>query len=423
VKRPADVTRMLAPSPAEAPVDSILTVEDFEGLEETFDNSADLICLSHLRWNFVYQRPQHLMSRCARERRVFFIEEPIMVDKGRPRLHSHLDESGVCVVVPELPHDTNENDVPAILRGLIDGMYERCGIHEPVLWYYTPMARTFTRHLRARAIVYDCMDELSNFAGASASLRFLEAELFESADVVFTGGVSLYEAKKKFHSNIHPVPSSIDVDHFRKSRTITSDPSDQRGIPRPRLGFAGVIDERLNVDLLRAVAAAHPEWQFVMIGPTVKIDPDILPRHDNLHYLGQKPYADLPAYFAGWDVALLPFALNDATRFISPTKTPEYLAAGLPVVSTSIRDVVRPYGAGGLVQIADTAQEWADAVLKALHQCQDSALKSTLLQRADDYLKDMSWDRTWMGMMAQLDIAIAKRDALKPLRAWARPIS
>jgi len=179
----------------------------------------------------------------------------------------------------------------------------------------------------------------------------------------------------------------------------------------------------LNVDLLRAVAAAHPEWQFVMIGPTVKIDPDILPRHDNLHYLGQKPYADLPAYFAGWDVALLPFALNDATRFISPTKTPEYLAAGLPVVSTSIRDVVRPYGAGGLVQIADTAQEWADAILKALHQCQDSALKSTLLQRADDYLKDMSWDRTWMGMMAQLDIAIAKRDALKPLRAWARPIS
>ena len=421
MKRSADLIRTPSPSPAEVPMDSMLMFEDFEELEETFDNGADLICLSHLRWNFVYQRPQHLMSRCARERRVFFIEEPIMVDRGSPRLRSRMDESGVCVVVPQLPHDTNPNDVPAVLRELMDRMYERCGIHEPVLWYYTPMARTFTRHLHARAIVYDCMDELSNFAGASASLRFLEAELFESADVVFTGGVSLYEAKKKFHSNIHPVPSSIDLDHFMKSREITSDPPDQRRISRPRLGFAGVIDERLNVDLLRAISAAHPECQFVMIGPIVKIDPDILPRHDNIHYLGQKPYADLPAYFAGWNVALLPFALNDATRFISPTKTPEYLAAGLPVISTSIRDVVRPYGTAGLVQIADTAQEWTDAILRALHQCKDPVLKSTQLQRADDFLKDTSWDRTWMGMMALLDIAIAKRDAMKPLRAWARP--
>lgn len=404
---------------AQASTDPLWLYEDFEELEETFDNSGDLICLSHLRWNFVYQRPQHLMSRCARERRVFFIEEPITVDTDSPHLHSHVDESGVCVVVPQFPHDPQPRDNPSILKHLIDEMYERCGIHEPVLWYYTPMARAFTRHLQARAVVYDCMDELSNFSNAPASMKSLEAELLEAADVVFTGGVSLYEAKKTLHANIHPFPSSIDFNHFRKSRTITFDPVDQRHIAQPRLGFAGVIDERLNVDLLTAVSMAHPEWQFVMIGPIVKIDPAILPRHDNIHYLGQKPYSDLPAYFAGWNVALLPFALNDATRFISPTKTPEYLAAGLPVVSAPIRDVVRPYGDAGFVTIADSPEEWGEAIGKALIQSRDSA-RSSRLRSVDDFLKDSSWDRTWTEMMALLDIAIAKRDAITPRRARAR---
>jgi len=281
------------------------------------------------------------------------------------------------------------------------------------------MARAYTSHLRARAIVYDCMDELSNFAGAPPSLKVFEADLLKAADVVFTVGVSLYEAKKKFHSNIHPFPSSIDVNHFIKSRTKQCDPADQHDIQRPRLGFAGVIDERLDVELLNTLSLAHPECQFVMIGPIVKIDPAILPRHSNIHYLGQKPYSDLPSYFSGWDVGLLPFALNDATRFISPTKTPEYLAAGLPVISTPIRDVIRPYGEAGFVHIANSPQEWSECIFDALHESKDSISRGNQLRRIDEFLKNSSWDRTWTEMMSLIDVAIAKRDASRPMRARA----
>jgi len=264
------------------------------------------------------------------------------------------------------------------------------------------------------------MDELSNFAGAPASMKAAEAELLKAADVVFTGGLSLYEAKKKFHPNIHPFPSSIDFEHFSKSRNKQCDPADQHHIRRPRLGFAGVIDERLDVDLLNALSMAHTDCHFIMIGPIVKIDPAILPRHCNIHYLGQKPYSDLPSYFSGWDVGLLPFALNDATRFISPTKTPEYLAAGLPVISTPIRDVIRPYGEAGFVHIANSPQEWSDAIFEALHEWNDSISRSNQLRRIDDFLKGSSWDRTWTEMMSLIDVAIAKRDATRPMRARAQ---
>jgi UDP-galactopyranose mutase len=419
VKRFANSTELTAAHTAQATIDPVWLCDDFEGLEETFDNASDLICFSHLRWNFVYQRPQHLMSRCARERRVFFIEEPTMVETASPHLISRVVDGGVCVVVPQLPHGTHPDDIPAILKVLIDKMYQRCGIHEPVLWYYTPMARSYTSHLRSRAIVYDCMDELSNFAGAPPSLKAFEADLLKAADVVFTGGVSLFEAKKKFHSNIHPFPSSIDFNHFTKSRTKQCDPADQHDIKRPRLGFAGVIDERLDVELLNTISLANPECQFVMIGPIVKIDPAILPRHSNIHYLGQKPYADLPSYFSGWDVGLLPFALNDATRFISPTKTPEYLAAGLPVISTPIRDVIRPYGEAGFVHIANSPQEWSECIYDALHESKDSISRSNQLRRIDEFLKNSSWDRTWTEMMSLIDVAIAKRDASRPMRARA----
>src|SRR4051794_1186902 len=206
------------------------------------------------------------------------------------------------------------------------------------------MALAFTYHLRPLGVVYDCMDELSAFAGAPASLRARERELLTRADVVFTGGQSLYEAKRGAHPNVHAFPSSVDVNHFAAARRRHDDPPDQQAIPRPRIGFFGVVDERMDMALLSGVAERRPDWHLVLLGPVVKIDPAVLPERANVHHLGPKPYAELPQYIASWDVAMLPFARNEATRFISPTKTPEYLAAGRPVVSTSIRDVVRPYG-------------------------------------------------------------------------------
>jgi UDP-galactopyranose mutase len=364
---------------------------------------ADLVCLSHLRWDFVFQRPQHLLSRCARGRRVFFVEEPVF-DEGPARLAVRTSAEGVHVAVPHVPHGLDENAVATIQRDLMDELLRRQGIEDYVLWYYTPMAMPFTQHLAPAAVLYDCMDELSAFANAPRALRDHEAELMRRADVVLTGGHSLYEAKRNLHRNIHPFPSSIDVAHFGKARAALEDPPDQASIPRPRLGFFGVIDERMNIDLVASVAAARPDWQIVLVGPVVKIDPATLPRHSNIHYLGRKDYKDLPAYLAGWDVALLPFALNESTRFISPTKTPEYLAAGKPVVSTSIRDVVRPYGEMGLVRIADTPEDFVAAVEASLAERAHARIAEV-----DAFLAQSSWDSTWSGIEALLEAAVTGR--------------
>ena len=355
------------------------------------EGNDDLLCFSHLRWNFVYQRPQHLMTRFAQDRRVFFIEEPID-DSLEPRFDLTVDE-GVTVVVPHLPAGSDATSRAKLQQILLEYLLREHQIVHPILWYYTPMALEWSRNLPAKAVVFDCMDELSAFAHSPASLLALEEELLGRADVVFTGGHSLYEAKKNRHTRVHAFPSSVDAPHFGRARDRHEQPSDQASIPRPRVGFFGVIDERMDLVLLEGLARLRPDWHQVLIGPVVKIDPQSLPRAHNIHYLGMKGYADLPAYLAGWDVAYLPFARNDATRFISPTKTPEYLAAGRPVVSTSIADVVRPYGEHGFVTIADTPEQVAKALDAALAASDDAWLR-----RVDDYLSNLSWDRTYAAM-------------------------
>ena len=361
----------------------------------------DVVCLSHLRWNFVYQRPQHLMTRCARDHRVFFFEEPIE-DAGPGAAQLHIERTGsVNVVVPRLPPALGERERDLILRRLLDELLQREHVSDYVLWYYTPLALAFSSHLTPQAVVYDCMDELSAFKNAPAIMKQREAELLQRASLVLTGGQSLYEAKREHHANIHPFPSSVDVAHFAQARRLSSEPADQAPLPRPRLGYFGVIDERMDLPLLAGVAAARPDWHIVMVGPVVKIDPASLPQHDNIHYLGAKSYEELPHYVAGWDVAMLPFARNDATRFISPTKTPEYMAAGKPVVSTSIRDVVRPYGQLGLVRIADDVEALVGAATAAM--VENSTQR---IARADAFLRHMSWDHTWHRIHALMAEAI-----------------
>jgi UDP-galactopyranose mutase len=367
---------------------------------------ADLICLSHLRWDLVYQRPQHLMSRCARERRVFFVEEPVFVNDHMAQLDLSRRADGVLVVVPRLPKGLGEQEVTLAQRALLDELITEQGMTNYLLWYYTPMALAFTRHLKPAAIVYDCMDELSAFRAAPPAMREREAELLKLADVVFTGGPSLYEAKRDRHPNTHLFPSSIDAAHFAAARSRKVDPADQRAIPRPRVGFFGVIDERMDVELLAGVADARPDWHIVMVGPVVKIDPATLPRRPNIHYLGGKDYKELPAYLAGWEVALMPFARNESTRFISPTKTPEYLAAGKPVVSTSIRDVARLYGESGLVLFADSTEDFVAAIESSLGRKRRG---DAWLKRVDELLAQTSWDGTWARMARIIEAAAARR--------------
>jgi UDP-galactopyranose mutase len=377
---------------------------------------TDVLCFSHLRWNFVFQRPQHLLTRCARDRRVFFFEEPVL-DAAVPRLSVERAGERLWTATPHLPPGLDADATHDALAALVDRLLEERAVLSYLLWYYTPMALPFTRHLLPEAVVYDCMDELSGFQGAPPELTVRERELFARADVVFTGGQSLYEHKRALHANIHPFPSSVDVEHFRQARDLLADPDDQRGLAFPRIGFFGVIDERLDVALVEAAARARPHWQFVFVGPVVKIDPAILPRLENVHFLGQKSYADLPRYLAGWNVAMLPFARNDATRFISPTKTPEYLSAGRPVVSTSIRDVVRPYASLELVRIGDDA----DAFVGAIERAFEDAVDPRWWQRVDEFLVTQSWDDTWAGMHAHIEAVLGRANARAQTAESASP--
>ena len=358
------------------------------------DTGPDLLCFSHLRWDFVFQRPQHLLTRAARTMRVLYWEEPVWEEHGPARLDARQEDSGVWVLRPVLPWNS---DPDAVQRDLLDAMIADPGVHDPVLWYYTPAALAFSGHLARRRTVYDCMDELSAFAGADPTLPQRERALMRRADLVFTGGASLFEAKRRLHRNVHAVPSGVDVAHFRVARDGVPDPHDQAAIPMPRVGFYGVLDERLDRDLLARVADLRPGVQFVLVGPTAKLDASALPVRPNLHYLGAKPYEALPAYAANWGAAMMPFAINEATRFISPTKTPEYLAAGLPVVSTPVADVAATYGGLEAVQVAATPDAFATAVDRAL-----ALPPQQWRPAADAVLADMGWDGIWSRMHALL---------------------
>lgn len=377
----------------------------FEKLTE--NNISNVICFSHLRWNFVFQRPQHLLTRWAQDVPVYYFEEPEFGDQDTISL-SETKDGNVTVLTPRLKHGMSETEINNYVELLLLRFIKMKKITNYIAWYYTPMAISFTHSLNPTLIIYDCMDELSGFKGAHPDLTKNERALIKMADVVFTGGHHLYEHKKHLHENIHPFPSSIDREHF-ESGLNDADPYDQRNIPHPRAGFYGVIDERLDIELLDKLALAMPDFHFVMIGPVVKIDPASLPRHFNIHYLGQKSYKELPAYLANWDVAILPFARNDSTKFISPTKTPEYLAAGKPVVSTSIRDVVKPYGEDNIVQIADTAPSFADAIRYALRQCEDE----TWQKKVSEMLRTNSWDLTYDKMRKIVGKSLMQKDKIE----------
>lgn len=373
-----------------------LTTAPVSGRNKTSFPQPTLICFSHLRWNFVFQRPQHLMSRFARDRRVIYWEEPEKAPTGKePALSTRTcPRSGVVVATPSLPQGLDEAAREAALKGLLDSfLADEKGPF--IRWYYTPMMLPFSRHIAAAGTVYDCMDELANFRFAPPRLLPLESELLELADIVFTGGYSLYEAKKHRHPNIHAFPSSVDRAHFAKARVAGEDPVDQRVIPGPRFGFYGVVDERMDMELLAALADAHRDWSLIIVGPVVKIAPADLPLRANIHYLGGKTYEELPAYLGGWDVALMPFAINESTTFISPTKTPEYLAGGRPVVSTPIADVARHYGGLDAVFIADGAEAFVAACERALAMSRGD---DDWLHDVDVKLAHLSWDTTFARM-------------------------
>src|SRR5215210_1020353 len=376
---------------------------------------STLICFSHLRWDFVYQRPQHLISRFATIFTVYFVEEPFHDAPGEPTLSLTSKNDNLWIVRPHLPAGTNIEETEKILKILLDRLLKNKNSDDVIFWYYTPMALSFSSHYKPALTIYDCMDELSHFKNAPRRLKEFEDALLKKADLVFTGGQSLYDYKKDRHHNIHPFPSSIDKKHFEQARIVKEEPEDQKNISGVKLGFYGVIDERFDVDLIKSIALLRPNWNVLLLGPVVKINPDALPKLPNVHLLGGKSYDELPHYVSGWDIALIPFAINDSTKFISPTKTPEYLAAGVPVVSTPIRDVVKPYGEKGIVKIASTAEEFVDAAEEYM-----KLDRSKWLPEVDEFLSDKSWSATFMEMMKKINSTLNTNRKSKPVYKSSR---
>ena len=375
---------------------------------------SHLIVFCHLRWDFVFQRPQQVLWRLAERYRIHYVEEPLHAD-GKPRLERMTRGPGIDVLRPCTPLQVpgfHDEQLP-LLQPLLADYFRAQGIKDCIAWTYTPMALPLIAQLEPRAVVYDCMDELSAFKDAPRQLRQRENALLKMARLVFAGGPALYDAKRAVHPNVHCLPSGVDAGHFSPGRLSAHSAENERAhgiqgaLPRPRLGYFGVIDERLDTGLLAHLAAERPHWQFIMVGPVVKIDPAQLPRGPNIHWLGQQPYELLPHLLAGWDVALLPFALNDATRFISPTKTLEYLAGGKPVVSTAIADVIRLYG--DAVSVAGDPAQFLEACDRALLESPQAAMQRHSSGAA--LVASHSWDSIAAAMLDRLEAELQATEA------------
>jgi glycosyltransferase involved in cell wall biosynthesis len=369
----------------------------------------NIVVMSHLRWNFVHQRPQHLLSRLAAHYRIHFFEEPVFHPKKHLAAISE-PHPNVMVWTPHTPVESQgfHDDQLPYLQPLV----RQLGIDYPehMVWFYTPMALPLMDELSPGLVVYDCMDELAAFKNSPKQLLQRENALFKVADIVFTGGPSLFTLKRARHPNVHCFPSSVDTAHFAEALDRANSHSAVAAVPRPRLGYYGVIDERLDLTLLARLADAHPEWQIILVGPVVKIDVADLPQRRNIHYLGQQPYADLPRFLAGWDVCLLPFARNESTRFISPTKTLEYMAAELPIVSTDIADVIELYGEA--VSIATDVNEFIAACESALHATPGQGAGK--IQAMRRLVATSSWENTAEHMRRLLSDALINKTHYRP---------
>lgn len=379
-----------------------------------------IIVHCHLRWDFVWQRPQQIFSRLAQQHRILFIEDPVIAE-GEPRLDISEPYPNIVRIIPQIPqHLAVDADrdaeifFPQIERALREHPLLAGQFQNPVQWFYSPMTGPgYMGKFGGPGVVYDCMDELANFRFAPPDIGDRERFVMSRADVVFTGGYQLFESKSKHHDNVHFYGCGVDIEHYSKARAADTEvPAAVASLPGPVFGYFGVIDERLDYDLVAALAGRFPQASVVMAGPFAKIDPNDLPKHANIHWLGQQKYEDLPSLVKGFDVCLMPFALNEATKYINPTKTLEYMAGGKPVVSTAIADVVRNFTP--IVQVANSPAEFVDAVERAW-KSPDASLVAEGVARAEG----CSWDATVASMRQNIQDAVWARSPARTAAATA----
>ena len=365
-----------------------------------------ILAFSHLRWDFVWQRPQQFLSRFAEENPVLFVEEPKfdLQDGEKPQLELLDAQPGVTVAIPHMAQGTTPDDageaMTVLVSEAVQSMNEEQRLGPPLHWYYSPMAVEWSLgEFPSRGVVYDCMDELSQFRFAPPELIENERRLLENADIVFTGGYKLYEKKSRQHDNAHCFGCGVEYEHFAKAQVNGPIPEDMKAIKKPVIGWFGVIDERVDYDLIREAAAMRPDYSFVLVGPVVKVDPAALPKAENIHWMGGRDYKELPDYCRAFDICMMCFALNEATEFINPTKALEYLATGKPVISAPVQDVLRQYS--DLVEIVRTPGEFVEAIDRLL---KDPNKKR--IQKGIDKARESSWEGTVSQMRALIDEAI-----------------
>lgn len=343
----------------------------------------DMIVFCHLRWHFVYQRPQHIISRISKTMKTLFIEEPLYNNESK--------ESGNLIIINDMLHvlQPNVKDIESI-AAIIPEYVKNKDI--PVGWFYSAIFCPLSECIDFETIVYDCMEELSLLKGSAKNVINQEKYLISNADIIFTSGKSLYELKKQWHTNVHCFPSSVDEPHFAKALNGIKVADDVANLQSPIVGYYGVIDERIDFALLHETALKLPNVSFVMIGPLSKIEKNDLPQEDNIHYLGMKSYNELPHYLKAFDIAMIPFAVNDTTKYISPTKTLEYMSAGKPIISTKITDIVHDYGI--CLSMVESADEFYEAIKFALDKTDHFSMELEYHK----ILKKTSWDITAVKM-------------------------
>jgi UDP-galactopyranose mutase len=377
----------------------------------TLSEEKPMVVHCHLRWDGVWQRPQQILSRMARNRRIAFVEEPIFVHGEAPRLVVR-EANGVTILQPHVP--PQEEHLPRvsdankkIVRELVGPYLQEHGFTGGIRWHYAPMATYLADLTNDSLVIYDCMDELSAFKGAPVELVDRERELMNEAAVMFTGGLSMWQNKRQHHAHCHRFDSGVDVEHFHQATLAeTQVPDDARNLPHPILGYYGVIDERMDYEAIQALADAFPEGTILLIGPITKVDPAELPKGPNIVYTGQRGYPDLPRYLKAFDVALVPFADNPATKFLSPTKTLEYFAGLKPVVSSPVKDVVENYS--DIVRLAYSPAKYVSAAKAAL--AEDNTERARLgLEKANE--------KTWDAIVAQMEALIADAESGREAKA------
>ncbi len=355
-----------------------------------------IIVHCHLCWDWVWQRPQQFLSRLSARHRILFVEtvgpDPHLA-APYARFRNADGFPNITILRIQFPtwqwRDADFVDRErrrlvqlALESELLAGQFEN-----PVQWFYDPMAvKAFARQMNEIATVYDCMDELSKFKGAPPAIVERERELLALADVVFTGGRKMFESKSQFNGNCHFYGCGVDVAHFGQARSeSTAVFADIAGLKKPVLGYFGVVDERMDYELVAKLADANPNWSVVIIGPAIKVDPDQFPQRPNLHWLGGREYKDLPAYGKGFDVCLMPFAMNEHTQFINPTKSLEYMATGREIISSAVPDVISNFGA--VVKVAHSHDEFIQLCRQAVERPDQKAIERGLKMASEN-----SWE-------------------------------